>query len=50
MLDLLALLPLEIMYIWFGTRATLLRINRLLKFGDFLEFFKRLGKSFTIES
>jgi hypothetical protein len=27
--------------------ATLLRLPRLFKFGDFLEFFRRLGKDFT---
>ena len=42
--DLLSLLPLDLLYINFGFRCTALRLPRLLKFGDFFEFFVRLGQ------
>ena len=40
----MALIPLDILYLKFGKECTLLRIPRFLKMGDFMEFFRRLGK------
>ena len=50
--DIVSLLPFDAVYILYGIifrkpyyqYQTLLRIPRLLKFGDFQEFFRRLGK------
>ena len=50
--DIVSLLPFDAVYILYGIifrkpyyqYQTLLRIPRLLKFGDFPEFFRRLGK------
>ena len=42
--DLLALLPLDLLYAVYGVQHTILRLPRLLKFGDFQEFFRRLGE------
>ena len=42
--DLMALIPLDILYLKFGVECTLLRLPRILKMGDFMEFFRRLGE------
>ena len=42
--DLLALLPLDLLYAVYGVQHTILRLPRILKFGDFQEFFRRLGE------
>ena len=42
--DIMSLLPLDLFYIKLGDHCTLLRLPRLLKIGDFMEFFRRLGK------
>ena len=50
--DIVSLLPFDAVYILYGIIfrkpfyhiQTILRIPRLLKFGDFQEFFRRLGK------
>ena len=41
--DLLSLLPLDILYLYFGVNCTILRMSRVLKYRAFLEFFDRLG-------
>ena len=43
--DVFSLLPLDFLYLRYGVEYTILRLPRLLKFGDFLEFFTRLGLS-----
>ncbi|XP_055705219.1 cyclic nucleotide-gated cation channel beta-3 [Phlebotomus papatasi] len=43
-MDMLSLLPLDILYLIFGTKAVLLRIPRLLKIQSFWEFFKLLDR------
>lgn len=43
--DVFSLLPLDFLYLRYGVEYTILRFPRLLKFGDFLEFFTRLGLS-----
>ena len=43
--DFLSLLPLDLLYLWIGKEYTIVRLPRFLKFGDFQEFFRRLGKN-----
>ena len=43
--DLLALAPLDLLYLQFGLQWPILRLPRLMKYGDFKEFFTRLGRS-----
>ena len=43
--DLLALAPLDLLYLQFGLQWRILRLPRLMKYGDFTEFFTRLGQS-----
>ena len=40
--DALSLLPTDLLYIKLGVQSTFLRLPRLLKYGDFSEFFTRL--------
>ena len=40
----MALLPLDLLYAVYGVQHTILRLPRILKFGDFQEFFRRLGE------
>ena len=42
--DLMALTPLDFLYFKFGLQYVILRLPRLLKYGDFTEFFTRLGQ------
>ena len=46
--DLLALTPLDFLYFKFGLEYVILRLPRLLKYGDFTEFFTRLGQSILL--
>ena len=43
--DLLALTPLDLLYLQYGLGWPILRLPRLMKYGDFKEFFTRLGLS-----
>ena len=43
--DFFSLLPLDLLYLWIGKEYTIVRLPRFLKFGDFQEFFRRLGKN-----
>ncbi|GAB0095457.1 cyclic nucleotide-gated cation channel beta-3 [Sergentomyia squamirostris] len=43
-MDMLSLLPLDVLYLIFGTKAVILRIPRLLKIQSFWEFFKLLDR------
>ena len=55
--DIVSLLPFDALYILYGIifrkpfyqAQTILRIPRLLKWGDFQEFFRRLGKIWLFE-
>ena len=55
--DIVSLLPFDALYILYGIifrkpfyqAQTILRIPRLLKGGDFQEFFRRLGKIWLFE-
>ena len=44
--DFFSLFPLDLLYLWLGKEYTIVRLPRFLKFGDFQEFFRRLGKNF----
>ena len=56
--DIVSLLPFDALYILYGIifckpfyqAQTILRIPRLLKWGDFQEFFRRLGKIWLFEN
>lgn len=43
-MDILALVPLDLLYLVFGTKAVFLRAPRLLKIQSFWEFFKLLDR------
>lgn len=43
-MDILSLIPLDLLYLVFGTKAVFLRAPRLLKIQSFWEFFKLLDR------